>query len=264
MTATEDRTTLDVHPVAALFPMLADDELYEMTLDIQEHGLLQPIILDAEGRILDGRNRYAACKLGGVEPRFETYDGDDPDAYALSTNITRRHLSTGARAIITAKAARLNGQVPKSGQVAKQADIHRNRLAEANDVLDYAPELVPQIIAGATPLSVALPKARDQGDREIRATAAGQESLPFNRLSALVALGKGDRVMFGDMRADEHRRADERHYKNLRDVQNAYDEWRRAMDPYQDGWTRGLSVREIVAAKPKNDEPPEGEGGEDE
>jgi len=88
----------------------------------------------------------------------------------------------------------------------------------------------------------------DEGDRLIRSGADGQEVLPLGRLDALVALGRGDRVTFGDMRAEEYRRADERHWKNLRAVQNAYDEWRRAMQPYQDGWAKGLSVREIESA----------------
>ena len=61
---------LAVHPVAALFPMLAGDELEELAADIKARGLLQPIVLDAEGRILDGRNRLAACKIAGVEPNF--------------------------------------------------------------------------------------------------------------------------------------------------------------------------------------------------
>jgi ParB-like chromosome segregation protein Spo0J len=54
---------LAVHPVAALFPMLADDELDELVADIKARGLLQPIVLDAEGRVLDGRNRLAACEI---------------------------------------------------------------------------------------------------------------------------------------------------------------------------------------------------------
>ena len=63
---------LAVHPVAALFPMLADDEIEELAADIKARGLLQPIVLDAEGRVLDGRNRLAACEIAGVEPTFVT------------------------------------------------------------------------------------------------------------------------------------------------------------------------------------------------
>jgi hypothetical protein len=59
-----------------------NDELHELAADIKERGLLQPIILDAKGRIFDGRNRLAACEIVGVEPQFETYEGDDTDGYA--------------------------------------------------------------------------------------------------------------------------------------------------------------------------------------
>ena len=100
-------TEPQIHPVAALFPMLTDDELADMAADISERGLIHPVVLDAEGRILDGRNRYAACKLAGVEPRFETYDGEDPGGYALSVNVTRRNLRPGQRYLVAEQARRL-------------------------------------------------------------------------------------------------------------------------------------------------------------
>ena len=59
--------------------MLADDELDELAADIKARGLLQPIVLDAEGRVLDGRNRLAACKKAGVKPDLITYADGDPD-----------------------------------------------------------------------------------------------------------------------------------------------------------------------------------------
>ena len=66
-------------------------------------------VLDQDGQVLDGRNRLAACQMAGVQPMFETYDGKNVDSYALSVNITRRHLTKGQAAMIAAKAANFLG-----------------------------------------------------------------------------------------------------------------------------------------------------------
>lgn len=149
----------DVHPVADLFPMLADDELQELAEDIEQRGLLQPIVLDAEGRVLDGRNRLAACQLVGVEPTFETYSGDDPEGYAFTVNVARRHLRAGARYLLTEKARRLVGST-KIGI----SDGHgmQNRLAEAGLVLDFAPDHVEKVMTGTESLQTAVGVARER------------------------------------------------------------------------------------------------------
>ena len=59
-------------PAAAVFPMLADDELRELADDIRVQRAVAPILLDADGVLVDGRNRLAACNLAGVRPRFES------------------------------------------------------------------------------------------------------------------------------------------------------------------------------------------------
>jgi hypothetical protein len=160
---------MQFHPVASLFPMLPDDELADLAADIKERGQLQPIVLDSDGRILDGRNRYAACELAGVDPQFETYSGDDPDGYALTVNIARRHLSVGARHMIAAQAARLSGMSTRIvASSSSDTNLYHSRLAEANTVLDWAPDLAPLIVAGAHPISKALETAR-QRKREAEA-----------------------------------------------------------------------------------------------
>lgn len=152
---------MEVHPVADLFPMLGDEELQELAADIRERGLLQPIVLDTDGRILDGRNRYSACQLAGVEPQFVTYDGDDPSGYALAVNINRRHLTQGQKAMIAAKANFFLGKNwGASQEVASQAGVSGSRISKASAVLDYAPELADLVISGATPLNQAYDVAK--------------------------------------------------------------------------------------------------------
>ena len=77
-----------------------------MAADIKENGQrLFPIIIgEHEGPevIVDGRNRFAACQMAEVEPKFEMINGHDPKALILSVNIKRRHMTAGQRAMATA------------------------------------------------------------------------------------------------------------------------------------------------------------------
>lgn len=67
---------LEFHPLANLFPLLEGAEFDELTADIREHGLLEPVVL-LDGKILDGRNRYRACEAAGVDCDFVAYGRED-------------------------------------------------------------------------------------------------------------------------------------------------------------------------------------------
>jgi hypothetical protein len=106
----EQEVGREFYPIANLLPLLEDRELDSLVSDIRAHGLREPIVL-FDGAILDGRNRYRACRIAGVIPRFEhwkpRHPGDTPLAFVLSNNLERRHLNESQRAMIAARLANL-------------------------------------------------------------------------------------------------------------------------------------------------------------
>ncbi|MCY0957727.1 ParB/RepB/Spo0J family partition protein [Streptomyces sp. H27-H5] len=169
------RRGLDAHPVADLFPMVPDDELKELAHDIAARGLLHPIVLDPEGRILDGRNRYAACELASVEPTFTTYEGDDPDGYALTVNIARRHLTKGQRAMLVASAEKFSTR-----EAGALADVDGSYVVQARAVRRHAPDLVRSVIEGSAVLSKAYEIARERK----RAAQSAESAMTLLRAEA--------------------------------------------------------------------------------
>jgi hypothetical protein len=54
-----------------------------------ELGLIHPIVVDKDGFLIDGRNRARACEIAGIEPTTVLFEGDDPRAYIIASNIAR-------------------------------------------------------------------------------------------------------------------------------------------------------------------------------
>ena len=113
---------MKAHPLANLFPLLPDDESSALASDIKKNGLREPITI-YQGMILDGRNRYRACRKARVTPAFKEYKGEDPIPFIVSKNLARRHLSDSQRALLAvqflpqieaeAKARMLSGKHPR-------------------------------------------------------------------------------------------------------------------------------------------------------
>lgn len=150
-----------------------------LAINIQENGLLQPIVVDRHGRLLDGRSRLAACERAGIEPAFTTYEGNTPDVYVLSANLHRRHLSKGQIAMIAIKARSSSEQEERSASdredrsekeqtarsLGKQVGVAVAVLGRASTVLQHAPNLVGSVINGTMGLDEAYAVARENKER---------------------------------------------------------------------------------------------------
>lgn len=87
---------LEFHPIANIFPLMTGAEYDALVSDIAEHGQREAIWLH-DGMVLDGRNRLRACNELGLVPELREYTGDDPQAFVVSLNLHRRHLTREQR-----------------------------------------------------------------------------------------------------------------------------------------------------------------------
>lgn len=88
-----------VHPLAELIPPMSSREYADLKADLEANGQQEPITL-YEGKILDGRHRARALDELNLRPISRTYEGDEPAAYVISLNLTRRDLTVSQRAAV--------------------------------------------------------------------------------------------------------------------------------------------------------------------
>lgn len=166
----KDWFTHELHPLCTLFPRMAGADFDALVADITANGLQNPIVLH-DGMILDGGNRYRACQVADVEPRFVQFSGDSIVSFVLSANLHRRHMSAGQQAAIVSAAkdwanAQTHGGARRGDQGATlHLETAKDRAAEsgasirtqkmADKVAKASPELAKQVAHG----EISLPQA---------------------------------------------------------------------------------------------------------
>ncbi len=163
----------EFHPVAEIFPLMGDDEIRELAEDIAANGQQEAITLHADGRIIDGRNRYLACERLGIEPSYRTWSGNGSlVAFVVSLNLRRRHLSSSQRAMVAADALPLFEKEAKERQrqgsqkiadpnltgkaTEKAADAlntNRQYVSDAKAIIEKAPEKAEAVRRGEKTIS---------------------------------------------------------------------------------------------------------------
>lgn len=160
-----------VHEHAEYYPMLSEEQLEELAADIKENGQRDPITVTSDGILIDGRNRWEACKRLGIEPAIKVEDPDEVGAFVRSRN-ERRHQSTGSRAMSTALSLdhdgkRKNGRWER-GSINQDLDLSRGwkmALSQAGLVLDLLPDLAWQVVDGTVALDDAYRRACHERDK---------------------------------------------------------------------------------------------------
>lgn len=156
-----------IHPVAALFPFIEGEAFREFVEDIRENGQREPVVLDASGRLLDGRNRARACQALGIDVKETRYSGDDAESWIISHNVHRRHLTTAQRAMVAGRLADMRSgertdlvqNETRSTSLASAAsalDVSRASAAKAKAIVNSGDdELIKAVESGSVSLNAA-------------------------------------------------------------------------------------------------------------
>jgi hypothetical protein len=157
------RDLMKVHPAAEMFPLMSADELKVLGEDIKENGLKLPIELFNDNRnnisVLDGRNRLDAMELVGyhfskgtngslhaTDPGGKSiymdwhYRNAKPDAFVISANIHRRHLTIEQRRELAAKLLTADPNC-SNRSIAEQVKLDKNTVQSVRADLETGGEI---------------------------------------------------------------------------------------------------------------------------
>jgi len=189
---------MKAHPAAEIFPLLTSIDMANLAKSIREDGQKFPIIVH-EGLILDGRNRFRACQISGIDPWTEEWDGEgSPTAFVIAANLHRRHLDESQRGIVAGRATKMF----EAEAAERQRESWKNR---GRDVPANLPERGEAREKAAALLNVS-PRTAENGKRvvdrgvpelveavergEVSVSAAAEVAkLPATKQSAIVKKG---------------------------------------------------------------------------
>jgi len=182
------------HPLSEILPILPGHELDELGKDIKENGL-RIAITTYEGKVLDGRNRYLACKRFKIKPRFKELDSDqNPLLFVVSMNVSRRHLTQSQRAMVVAKlTSDIMGWKPPGrpsggnnsvsvSEVAKAAGVSKSTAKNAKRLLARSVKKAREVEEGKKTISQAekeIAREKPNGFRDALGYPIPEPALPY-------------------------------------------------------------------------------------
>jgi hypothetical protein len=190
------------HPLADAFPFMNDDEILAISESIRTDGLRNPIVIDIDGNIVDGRNRYMAilrleCKVregymadtnqssyplvnmkakmdGQIqsivtviapEYRFRNKYAEQIKRFILSENMDRRHLSTSQKAGLAVLVSEQPDSLHKK-DITERFAIGGTIYREAKKIKETDEDMFNLVIRGDLTVSEAIKALKGKNDPE--------------------------------------------------------------------------------------------------
>ncbi len=161
--------------LANIFPMMNEKEFKELKEDIKNYGLIYSIVT-IKNEILDGRNRYKACKELKIEPKFKEYKGKDALQFIISTNLKRRHLNESQRAIVGENITRQLAVSFKDAS--KMMNVGLRSIERASEIKRKKPEEIMHIESGKKRLGAVIREIQeDEADVKRRKDKAKADKI---------------------------------------------------------------------------------------
>jgi ParB-like chromosome segregation protein Spo0J len=202
----DDDVHYQPHVLACAYPMLTGADFDALVASIKSIGQVEPVVLYA-GQILDGRNRYAACRAAGIKPHYKTFEGTLKQAceYVHATNSTRRHLLPSQRALAAALLCEAGGVA--LDDAVDRLKASRAQVVRARALLKHAgSDVIDLVSKGELTIAEAQRRAKlasksrtpegaiDKAVGTIERLVADGNALPADvrrRLASLAGIGSG-------------------------------------------------------------------------
>lgn len=97
---------LSLHPACKLVPEMTNSEWTEFLADVGRRGIQEPLVVDEQDQILDGRHRHRAAGFAETETvlcRRVEFDEAEKTRFVLGAALHRRNLTIDQRAMMAAK-----------------------------------------------------------------------------------------------------------------------------------------------------------------
>ena len=162
----------EYHELSTVFLSFEDTQEFDGLVEsIKKYGLFDNILM-WKGSIVDGRHRHKACLKAGVQPQYEYLPDDMPFNVVMdrviSSNLMRRHLTTGQRAMTAAALANMtsgartdlepttnSSKVKSTKDSADQLNVGTTAVKTAKAISRDFPDLADSVKSGSMSLNAA-------------------------------------------------------------------------------------------------------------